>query len=149
MRALELVRQTGRSLVEIFHGPRQDAIHPPIPTVFLHRTRADLFARIERRCDEMLEGGLLEEVRALLESGIPVDAPGMRTLGYREMAEHLAGRHSWEEARARFRQHSRQYGKRQETWFRNRLPEAHEVRIAPDEPPESIARRIATLIALG
>jgi tRNA dimethylallyltransferase len=147
MRALELVRQTGQSLVEIFHGPRSDAIHDPIPTFVLTRDRADLYARIDRRCEEMLEAGLLEEVRSLLDRGVPADAPGMRTLGYREMADHLAG-HSWEEARERFHRHSRQYAKRQETWFRHRLPEALEIAISPDESPQSVAQRLDALASL-
>jgi tRNA dimethylallyltransferase len=145
MRALELVRQTGHSLSEIYHGSRQGAVHDPIPTFFLRRDRVDLFARIDARCDEMLEAGLLEEVHSLLNRGIGPDAPGMRTLGYREMAEHLEAGHPWEEARARFHQRSRQYGKRQETWFRYRLPEAHEIWIAPAETAVSVAERIAAL----
>ena len=148
IRALELVRQTGRSLVDIFHGPRSDAIHDPIQTFVLSRDRADLYARIDRRCEEMLEAGLLDEVRSLLERGIPADAPGMRTLGYREMADYLAGRHSWEEARERFHRHSRQYGKRQETWFRHRLPEAIEIGISSDESAESVAQRLGSMAAL-
>ncbi|MCA9729034.1 MAG: hypothetical protein KC729_15185, partial [Candidatus Eisenbacteria bacterium] len=147
MRALELVTQAGRPLADLFRGEREGRVHPPIPSFVLQRERADLYARIDRRCEQMLADGLLEETRRLLERGLAADAPGMRTLGYREMAEHLRGETTWDEARDRFLRHSRQYGKRQETWFRHRLAGAVTIAVSAEDPPESVAGRILSLVA--
>jgi tRNA A37 N6-isopentenylltransferase MiaA len=70
----------------------------------------------------MFEGGLLEEVRTLFASGITPESPGMTATGYREAAEVLAGTLSVEAAISRVQSATRQYARRQETWFRHQLP---------------------------
>jgi tRNA dimethylallyltransferase len=79
--------------------------------------RRELYERIERRVDRMLATGLLDEVRALLEAGFGPELKAMRSIGYRESCEFLAGSSSLEETTALIKRNTRRYAKRQLTWF--------------------------------
>ncbi|MCY3912741.1 MAG: tRNA (adenosine(37)-N6)-dimethylallyltransferase MiaA [Chloroflexi bacterium] len=81
-----------------------------------------LATRIERRAHAMYAGGLIEETRALLERGVPPDAPALSGVGYREAAAVLNGSLTLDEARRRTASRTRQYARRQRTWFRHQLP---------------------------
>ena len=72
----------------------------------------------------MVERGLLQEVRGLLDAGYGSDAPGMTGTGYREAIRHLEGHITLEEAREEIRANTRRYARRQITWFRNQLPDS-------------------------
>ena len=89
-----------------------------------YRDRADLYARIDRRVDEMVAGGLFEEVEGLLAQGLSADCTAMQAIGYKEAVLALRGELSRAEAAALIRQNSRRYAKRQLTWF-GRNPDAH------------------------
>ena len=80
--------------------------------------RSELLSRIESRLDTMLRSGWLDEVRNLLERGIPTDCPGFKAIGYREIAMHLEGKLSLDETRQAILVQTRQYAKRQMTWLR-------------------------------
>jgi tRNA dimethylallyltransferase len=83
----------------------------------LYLEREPLYRRIEERIDDMLAEGLLKEVRALLSRGY---SPGLRALdsiGYREMLVHIRGQVDFEEAVSQLKKNTRQYAKRQMTWF--------------------------------
>ena len=71
----------------------------------------------------MFEAGAIEEVRALAARGLDPALPAMKAVGVREIATHLAGRISREEALARAQQETRRYAKRQLTWLRNQTPD--------------------------
>ena len=86
--------------------------------------RAELYRRIDRRVDRMLEMGLLEEIRGLLASGIPEKCTAMQAIGYKEFVAALDGCCTVAEAADQVRQSSRRYAKRQLTWFR-RNPSMH------------------------
>ena len=77
-----------------------------------------LYDRINRRVSRMLEAGLLHEIEALLESGIPETCTAMQAIGYKEFLPVLRGERPLEEAAAEVCQASRRYAKRQLTWFR-------------------------------
>ena len=81
--------------------------------------RARLYARIERRVDAMIETGWVAETEALLAAGVGPEAPGMNALGYRELACHIRGEMALETAVLAIKKASRNYAKRQFTWFRN------------------------------
>ena len=146
LRALELVRLTGRPLAEIYAGAREgDPSAAPVvspPVVVLTLPRPEIWTRIEGRCEAMLAAGLLGEIRALLDSGVAPDAPGLRTVGYREFLPHLLDGESLALCVDRFVANTRQYAKRQETWFRNRLGDRTEVAIRAGEPAEAVADRV-------
>ena len=145
VRALEVYEKTGRPISE-----QQRQFDPPDVAerrrlFVLDRQRADLYARIDARVDRMLEAGWLEEVRRLLEHPKGIGREASQALGYRELAEHLAGRLSFEEARELIKRRTRQFAKRQLSWFR-RLTDAIWVPVAPEEPAEAVAARLADLV---
>ena len=82
-----------------------------------------MWARIDRRVDVMMEQGLVEEVRALLASGVPDKCTAMQAIGYKEMVQAVRGSGDVQAAAEEIKLRSRQYAKRQLTWFR-RNPKA-------------------------
>ena len=80
--------------------------------------REILYERINSRVDTMLQVGLVEEVRALLEAGFDPQLKSMQSLGYRHIIAHLDGRLVWEEAVCTLKRDHRRYAKRQLTWLR-------------------------------
>ena len=88
-------------------------------TVFgLSMERDFLYERINERVDRMMEQGLEQEVRSLLDRGVPPDALSMKSLGYRQMAEYLAGECDLAEAVERIKKGTRHFAKRQITWYK-------------------------------
>ena len=119
IRALEIYYETGETITA--HNLRTKAIPPRYNPIWIgldFTNRADLYARIDKRVEIMLELGLLDEIKGLLASGIPEKATAMQAIGYKEFVDALAGRASLETAVAMVQQSSRRYGKRQLTWFR-------------------------------
>ncbi|HEX9084654.1 MAG TPA: tRNA (adenosine(37)-N6)-dimethylallyltransferase MiaA, partial [Gemmatimonadaceae bacterium] len=98
-----------------------------------------LGSRIESRVDRMLEAGWADEVRELQRS-VPPDAPAWKSSGYTVMREHVEGRLDLSSARQRIIIETRQYAKRQRTWFRHQLPPAAVTVVNPDD---SRARAVA------
>jgi len=94
-------------------------------TVFgLTMERGFLYERINQRVDRMLEAGLEEEVRTLLKAGVPTDCLSMKSLGYRQMAEYLAGRCDIDTAVDDIKKGTRHFAKRQITWYK-KMPYIH------------------------
>ena len=145
-RALEVAELTGTPMSERFSGPAEGACPADTSLIYLTRERRDLYERIEARCRAMVEAGLPQEVRRLLESGLHRGAPGLKTVGYTEWARWALGECDRSEAMELFVRNSRRYAKRQETWFRNRHPQRIEIRIAAGEAPEATAERILQLL---
>jgi len=123
-RALEVVRSTGRTLAD-WQATRIGGIGGDIallPTILLP-PRDWLHQRCDRRLAAMFEEGAVEEVRALIARGdVAPDAPVMRAIGVREIAAMLGGEIDRETALEAARTATRQYAKRQYTWFRNQPP---------------------------
>ncbi len=120
-RAWEVMTATGRGLADW----RAETGTPLLPVESVHPIvarvdRSWLNDRIDRRFDWMMENGALDEVRANLDIHDP-ELPSMRAIGAAELAAHLRGEGSLEEAVARAKTASRQYAKRQRTWFRGRM----------------------------
>ncbi len=119
IRALEVYLETGETITA--HNLRTQAIAPRFSPIWLgldFADRAELYHRIDKRVDIMLEMGLVEEIRALLASGIPPKATSLQAIGYKEFVSALAGQMSIEAAADEVRKASRHYAKRQLTWFR-------------------------------
>jgi tRNA dimethylallyltransferase len=149
-RALEVTELTGRPMSATLRDEAEHSVCPAdTPIIHLSRDRADLYARIERRCSAMVEGGLPGEVRGLIESGLPADAPGMKSVGYAEWAKWVAGEWDRDTAMLHFVRNTRRYAKRQETWFRNRHPDRFEIRVQPDEESDQTAERVLDAIRVG
>ncbi len=146
-RALEIFEKTGRPLSRIGRQKGRFDVRGRVPMFLLLRQRQDLYRRIDERARKMVEMGLIEEVRRLLDSGVRPDWPAMESVGYREVAEFLRVGGSREELIDRIAQATRRYAKRQMTWFRNRYEGIRKVEIPPQEDPRSTARRILDLLA--
>lgn len=122
-RALEVVRSTGRSMLD-WQADKEGGIADRIalhPLVLLP-DRETLFDRCDRRFALMLESGAIEEVRELLDRKLDPALPVMRAIGVPEIAAMLRGELSRDEALALGATATRQYAKRQYTWFRNQSP---------------------------
>jgi len=115
IRALEIFEATG------VPASRQRGRAPPpfrALRVGWTRPRPELYARIDARIDDMIRLGLVDEVRGLLARGYARDLPSMSAIGYREIAAHLAGEITLDEAIRRMRQATRRFVRRQGNWFR-------------------------------
>ena len=129
-RSLEVVLHTGKSIFE-FHSDKfsvdssQLTVSRQQKTVnidkitftykILDLPREDLYDRINKRVDAMVEEGLEDEVRSLIEYR---ELPALQTVGYKEFFEYFDGNCSREEAIQKIKQHTRNYAKRQLTWFK-------------------------------
>ena len=125
LRALEVWYETGRTITE---HDEESKLQPPryeaVTIGLSFADRADMWARIDRRVDEMMAAGLVEEVRSLLDRGVPPTCTAMQAIGYKEMAAALLEGRPPEEGAEEIKLRSRQYAKRQLTWFR-RDPSIH------------------------
>jgi tRNA dimethylallyltransferase len=135
-RTLEVALLTGVPLSRWHRDAAADA--PPVRglVVVLELPREEMDARIDARVGDMVERGLVGEVRSLLEKGYGVDAPGMTGTGYREIARHLMGEATLEEAMEEIRRNTRRYARRQLTWLRHQLPDSA-VRVDATLPVEA------------
>jgi len=117
IRALEVYQQTGRPISEWWRLDDQRKERYNARQFGLTAPRAEMYRRIEERVDRMLADGLVEEVRRLLDQGYGEGLVSMKGLGYAQVAEHLRGKTSLEEAVRRLRRDTRRFAKRQLTWF--------------------------------
>ncbi len=123
-RTLEVALLSGRRLSEWHRQGEADAPGTACLVVVLDMERDELDRRIDARVSAMMERGFLDEVRDLLHKGYDEKAPGMTGTGYREMTRVIRGEMSVDEALFEMRRQTRQYARRQLTWFRNQLPDA-------------------------
>jgi tRNA dimethylallyltransferase len=119
VRALEVIDATGVSLAEWQGGNTAPLlVSGDALRLVVAPEREPLYAAIDARFDRMMGGAALEEVRALMRLGLDAGLPAMRAHGVRELAAHLSGALSQEEAVAKAKTESRRYAKRQMTWLR-------------------------------
>ena len=119
VRALEVYLTTGKTITQ--HNAETRSIPPRYEALTLnlsYERREDMWSRIDRRVDVMMAQGLVAEVRALLDSGVPEKCTAMQAIGYKEMAAALRGDGDVEGAAREIKLRSRQYAKRQLTWFK-------------------------------
>ena len=122
-RAMEVLEATGKPLTAW-----QAETSPALPAdawraVVIEPEREALYARCDARFDAMVDGGALDEVRALIARDLDPDLPVMKAVGVRELAAHLRGELSLAEAADLARRETRRYAKRQLTWLRNQTPD--------------------------
>ena len=119
LRALEVYLETGKTITA--HNEETKKLPPRYDAVWIglqFEDRADMKALIDRRVDKMVEEGLLEEVRGLLESGLPRESTALQAIGYKEFLGVADGTATEAEAIEEGKLRSRQYAKRQLTWLR-------------------------------
>lgn len=118
VRALEFYRQTGEKISEHNDKERQKESAYNSCYFVLNDRRELLYERIDKRVDEMLEEGLVDEVMALKEMGLRRDMVSMQGLGYKEILDYLDGKCTLDEAVFLIKRDTRHFAKRQLTWFR-------------------------------
>jgi len=118
IRALEVIRVTGRP----FSEQRSTWREIETPLIGLECERDDLHQRINSRVDEMFGAGLVEETCALLKQGLRENQTASQALGYKQVIEHLDGGASLAETIELVKLRTRQFAKRQMTWFKRQLP---------------------------
>ena len=119
LRALEVYLETGETITE--HNRKTRLIPPKYTPLWLgldFADRGELYRRIDKRVDIMLEMGLMKEIRSLLDSGILEKCTAMQAIGYKEFVNALEGREPLSQAAEEVKKASRHYAKRQLTWFR-------------------------------
>ena len=141
IRAMEVYLETGETITA--HNLKTQAIPPkyrPVWFALEDESRQDLYDRIDRRVDIMLEQGLVEEIKNLLASGIPSKCTALQAIGYKEFIAALDGQCTIEEAADEVKKSSRHYAKRQLTWFR-RNPNVIWLRRAKGETTREIVEK--------
>ena len=147
LRSLEVYLVTGKPF-SYWH--RQKTTPAPFPVRFwgLNSERSQLYARINKRVDAMLQDGLEAEVRRLLEMGYALDLNALNTVGYKEVIAYLQGKISREEMIEQIKRNSRRYAKRQLTWFRaDKRIDWH--RVEREEDLKQLAKQIMKEISGG
>ncbi len=146
VRAVEVIRLTGKP----FSGQR--ATWPERAPALagrsfgLRRSREDLHRRIGRRVEAMFRAGLIEETRQLMKQGLLGNRTAQQAIGYRQVQEHLAGERGKLETIELVTTKTRQFSKRQFTWFENQM-DLEWIDMAVEESPKNTAERIASVIS--
>lgn len=146
VRAVEVIRLTGRPFSE------QRSVWPDrAPSLAgrsfgLLRPREDLIRRIDQRVEVMFRNGLIEETRRLREQGLESNRTAMQAIGYRQVIEHLRGERGRLETIEWVKVRTRQFAKRQLTWFRGQL-DLDWIEVPRDEPAATTAQRLAGRLA--
>jgi tRNA dimethylallyltransferase len=126
-------------------GSRGRSPHQPV-FFGLSRSAADLHARIHARVDQMFAAGLVEETRRLLGRGLEQNQTALQALGYRQVVEQLRGERSLDETIELVKTKTRQFAKRQLTWFRRQL-DVEWIELAPTDKPEAVAALVKARLA--
>jgi tRNA dimethylallyltransferase len=148
IRAIEVIRLTGQP----FSSQRANWQHATRNTqhaatcIGLARSPADLQQRIDARVDAMFRRGLVAETEALLKRGLAQNQNAMQALGYRQIVEHLRGERSLPETIALVKIRTRQFAKRQMTWFRRQLRLTW-INLEPEASAEAVVKTIAEACA--
>lgn len=116
VRALEVYRLTGVPFSQQTQLDAESRFSYRVASLTMDR--ALLYARIEQRVDQMIEQGLIDEVKGLLDSGVPADCQAMKAIGYKEIVPYIRGEATWEETDFLLKLNTRHYAKRQLTWMR-------------------------------
>ncbi len=144
-RAWEILRQTGSGMAAWHSHTAAPLLQKSeAEAIVLSPERSKLASRIDLRFDEMMEKGALQEVRSVCRSRLDPSLPGMFPLGARELATHLDSKAGLEEALQLAKRSTRQYAKRQSTWFRNQMADWHWEKA---EEPGAIADAIFARVA--
>jgi tRNA dimethylallyltransferase len=118
VRALEVFLLTGLALTEHFAATQSSIPDVDVLAFGVRLPAADISERVTRRVDQQFERGLLDEIRTLVDRGIPLDARPFSGLVYRQALEHLRGVRDEAATRALIAQENRRYARRQLIWFR-------------------------------
>jgi len=117
-RALEVYIVSGKPISYWWKTATKKPSEWKFVKIILNKERKALYERIEKRVDEMLEAGWVDEVKNLLKSGVPENAPAFSSIGYRQVVDYIKGKLSWEQMREQIIKATKEYARRQLIWFR-------------------------------
>ncbi len=147
IRAVEVIRLTGKKFSEQRAEWKSEAQSPkPKASFCFTRPGPNLHARINARVDAMFARGLIEETRALLQHGLAENKTAMQAIGYRQVVEYLRDERSLTETVEVVKSRTRQFAKRQLTWFR-RHGSMKWIELKPDESVETVSQKIAESVS--
>jgi tRNA dimethylallyltransferase len=141
IRGLEVFELTGIPLSQLQQQPPLPAGERPRHIHWLSPPRDWLYARIDRRVEEMFDLGLVAEVARLMEADRPLSRTASQALGYQEVIDHCLGNATLPATIERIQMRTRQFAKRQHTWFRN-LEECTPLEMTGNESPTELAQRL-------
>jgi tRNA dimethylallyltransferase len=118
IRALEVYEATGKAISQYNKNHGFEKRRYNVLKIGLHMEREAMYDRINQRVDAMINEGLADEVKKLLDLGYSEDLKSMQAIGYRHMIDFIKGRVAWEEALRTMKRDTRRYAKRQMTWFK-------------------------------
>lgn len=147
VRALEVYYLRDRKLSDLQKAHAFSERTHSFRLLFLVRSRSELYPRIERRVDRMIEQGLENEVKGLLLKGYSGDLTSLQAIGYSHFIDYFNSRATFDETVSLLKRDTKRYAKRQFTWFR-REPDARWVDITGLEKPEEIVERIKKTIEI-
>jgi tRNA dimethylallyltransferase len=150
IRAVEVIRLTGKPIsTQRNHWKSETRSTRAGPRIFgLRRSPEDLRRRIDLRVDKMFELGLVAETEQLLRRGLAENKTALQALGYRQVTEHLRGERSLAETIDLVKIRTRQFAKRQMTWFRNQL-DVQWVQLEPEDSAQQAAEKLELLLRNG
>ena len=151
VRAVEVIRLTSKPFSELKARWGERPLEPitnkaeggrqKVEGFGLSRQPEDLRRRIDARVDEMFRRGLVAETEQLLKRGLPENKTAMQALGYRQVVGHLRGERNLPETIELVKIRTRQFAKRQMTWFRRQM-NLEWIEVGPADPPKSVAEKI-------
>lgn len=118
LRALEVYKLTHKSITTFQYTHRFSDIPYNYVKIGIERERKELYQRIEKRVDQMIEAGLIKEVSNILKKGYTPELKPLQSLGYRQIIGYLQGKYTLEEAIHLIKRDTKRYAKRQLTWFK-------------------------------
>lgn len=143
LRALEVYYSTGKTLTQFKEKSHSQKSNYDFLKIFLNfQNREVLYKRINSRVDQMLERGLLEETKRLLEAGVFESKTSAQAIGYKELLPYFQGEKDLHSCVELLKQKTRNYAKRQLTWFR-RYTDAHPIMMDLDFCPENSALKLS------
>jgi tRNA dimethylallyltransferase len=142
IRAVEVIRLTGKKFSEQ-RAEWKSKVQSPKSKVFFGITRSgvDMHTRINARVDAMFARGLVDETRELLQHGLAENKTAMQAIGYRQVVEHLRGERNLTETIELVKSRTRQFAKRQLTWFRRQL-DPEWIELKPGEPLDNVSSKL-------
>lgn len=143
IRALEVYKVTGKPFSSFKDTKKLNAKYD-VQYYYLNKNREDLYKGIDQRVEKMLSMGLIEEIRTLMSQGLTKDFVSMKGIGYKEFISYLEDEISLEEATDLVKMRSRNYAKRQLTWFRNHdfAQELNKDQLTDDEILEILEKNV-------
>ena len=141
IRAIEVYKKTNKQISFLHELYNKERKAYDFKIICIARSKEDIHRRIDYRTEKMFEKGLVDEVRALLNSEHGLSTQASQALGYKEVIRHLKGEYTLDEAKEATKLNTRRFSKRQRTWFRS-FPNIHWLEVKDGEEPGDISGKI-------